>query len=91
MAEFFLVAMALYPETQKRAQQEVDTVTGSSRLPEFDDIQHMPYVQAILLETMRWRPPAPFGLPHVVAADDIYEGYHIPKGTTCIPVSFSTV
>ena len=56
MAEFFLVAMALYPETQKRAQQEVDTVTGSSRLPEFDDIQHMPYVQAILLETMRWRP-----------------------------------
>lgn len=36
-------------------------------------------------KTLRWRPPFPIAIPHANTADDIYQGYSIPKGTTIIP------
>ncbi|THH27824.1 hypothetical protein EUX98_g6368 [Antrodiella citrinella] len=84
-AEYFLLAMAMFPEVQKKAQAELDLVVGPYRLPEYDDVDNIPYIRAIFLETMRWLPVVPFGIPHRVTADDIYEGHHIPKGTNLIP------
>ncbi len=72
--------MASYPEIQRKAQEEVDRVTGGQRLPEFDDRIHMPYTQAIVREVLRWRPLFPLGLPHASMEDDVYNGYFIPKG-----------
>lgn len=83
----FLLAMALFPEAQKKAQAELDRVVGPHRLPEFDDFVNLPYVRAVVKETIRWMPVIPFGLPHAVTADDVYSGYRISKGTTIIPVS----
>ena len=34
-----------------------------------------------LVQTLRWRPVAPGGIPHTLIQDDNYEGYFIPKGT----------
>ena len=84
---FFVVAMALYPDVQLKAQNILDNIVGDNRLPEHNDLENIPYIRAILLETLRWRPIAPFGVPHVLSADDVYEGYDIPKGTMCITVS----
>lgn len=28
-----------------------------------------------------WRLSHPSGIPHATSADDVYEGYHIPKGS----------
>ena len=84
---FFLVAMALYPDIQLKAQNILHNVVGDNRLPEHKDLENIPYIRAILLETLRWKPVAPFGFPHIVSADDTYEGYDIPKGTMCIAVS----
>ncbi|TCD61531.1 hypothetical protein EIP91_008275 [Steccherinum ochraceum] len=84
-AQFFLVAMALYPEVQRKAHIELDRVVGPARLPEYADLEHMPYLHAILLETLRWFPVGPFGDPHVNSVEDEYEGYHIPKGTLLVP------
>ncbi|KAH7884301.1 cytochrome P450 [Phlebopus sp. FC_14] len=81
----FMLAMTLYPDVQKRAQQEIETVVGSDRLPNFSDRPRMPYVEALLRETLRWHPVAPLSLPHCNVADDVYQGYVIPKGTTIIP------
>ncbi|KAJ6508848.1 cytochrome P450 [Mycena sanguinolenta] len=83
LASFFL-AMALYPESQKKAQTEIDTVVGSNRLPEFEDRASLPYVEALYRETMRWRPALPLSVPHASNEDDTYNGYFIPKGTTVI-------
>ena len=47
------------PHTWKRAQVDIDTVIGTDRLPEFDDRASLPYVEAIIRETMRWRPVTP--------------------------------
>lgn len=82
-----MLAMALFPEVQKKAQEELDLVVGLDRLPEYHDLTHMPYVRAVVMETLRWMPALCSGLPHGVIEDDIYKGYHIPKGTMIIPVS----
>ena len=81
MGAFFL-AMALYPEVQKKAQQELDAVVGSERLPDFSDRPSLPYVNAIVRELLRWHPATPMGVPHRILADDEYNGYTIPAGTT---------
>ncbi|KAG0694835.1 cytochrome P450 [Suillus ampliporus] len=76
----FLLAMVLHPELQAKAQAEIDRVVGRDRLPNFDDRPALPYVEAILRETLRWHPVAPLGVPHATTTSDIYKGYFIPKG-----------
>jgi cytochrome P450 len=76
--------MVAHPEIQKRAQAELDAVVGRSRMPTFSDASSLPYIQALVKETLRWRAPAPLGIPHRTTEDDWYEGMYIPKGTTCI-------
>lgn len=48
----FIAAMLLYPDVHERAQRELDAYTGP-QLPTFDDLPHMPYVHAIMLEVLR--------------------------------------
>jgi len=57
----FLLAMVLYPDTQKRAQAEIDSVIGRDRLPTFEDRASLPYVDAVVRETFRWNPILPLG------------------------------
>lgn len=77
----FILAMILHPMEQKRAQEEIDRVVGSDRLPNFEDRSSLPYVEALYREVLRWRPPAPLAFPRLADEDDVYKGYHIPKGT----------
>jgi cytochrome P450 len=58
----FLLAMVLYPEVQAKAQAEIDQVVGKDRLPDFNDRPMLPYMDAIMRETLRWNPVFPFGL-----------------------------
>ncbi|KAF8163799.1 cytochrome P450 [Crassisporium funariophilum] len=80
--EVFLLAMLHYPHTMRKAQAELDLVVGTDRMPDFDDVDSLPYTRALIKETMRWRPIAPTGVPHSVISEDEYEGMSIPKGST---------
>ena len=53
--------MTLYPEVQKRAQEEIDSFVGNARLPTFADRGNMPYLDAMVKEILRWNPVAPLG------------------------------
>ena len=53
--------MALYPEVQKKAQAEIDTVIGPNRLPDFGDRPSLPYINAVVKEVMRWHLVTPLG------------------------------
>lgn len=53
--------MAMYPKVQGKAQAELDAVIGSQRLPEFSDRPSLPYVNALVKETMRWQLVGPLG------------------------------
>ena len=74
--------MLHHPGVMKRAQAEIDQIVGFSRMPEYDDMESLPYVNAILKESLRWHNAAPFGLPHCAGEDIEYRGYFIPKGST---------
>jgi cytochrome P450 len=84
MMAFWVLAMLAYPETQARAQAELDAVVGRTRLPTFADYPHLPYIHAMVKELLRWRPIVPLITPHRSIKDDWYEGTFIPKGTICI-------
>ena len=89
--------MILYPEVQKKAQAEIDAVVGPHRLPNFEDRLSLPYINAIVKESMRWHlilpvceifyhyhqydPDGYEAVPHMATNDDEYDGYYIPKGT----------
>ncbi|KAJ7155325.1 cytochrome P450 [Mycena filopes] len=81
----FVLAMALHPEVQKKAQASLDTITEGSRLPDFNDFSALPYLSAVINEVLRWHPVTPFAIYHVSTQDDMYRGYHIPKGAMMIP------
>ncbi|EUC31172.1 hypothetical protein COCCADRAFT_101997 [Bipolaris zeicola 26-R-13] len=80
----FILAMILYPDVQKKAQQEIDTVVGNGRLPQFEDRDQLPYVNAIVSEVFRWHPVAPLAIPHKADEQMSYGGFRIPKGAYLI-------
>ncbi|KAG8871831.1 hypothetical protein FRB97_008277 [Tulasnella sp. 331] len=78
--ETFMLAMTLYPDVQSKARQELDSVVRG-RLPTISDKDSTPYLNAVILETLRWHPVVPAGVPHRLMRDDFYKGYSIPAGT----------
>ncbi|KAG8897260.1 hypothetical protein FRC00_004625, partial [Tulasnella sp. 408] len=60
-AHGLLLAMALFPSVQEKAQAEIDRIVGHDRLPTFEDQEDMPYLRAVVLETLRWSPSVPTG------------------------------
>jgi len=76
--------MMAHPEIQTRGQDELDVVVGRFRTPTFADAPNLPYIQAMVKESLRWRPVAQLGVPHSTTEDDWYEGMFIPKGTVCM-------
>ncbi|KAF9483393.1 cytochrome P450 [Pholiota conissans] len=80
----FFLAMAKFPDAQKKAQAEITRVIGPNRLPTYEDRASLPYVEALYREVLRWRPPVPLNTAHVTTEADIYNGFHIPKGAQIV-------
>ena len=78
-----LLCMVTYPEIQKRAQSEIDTVVGKDGVVRGADRSKLPYIQAILLEVTRIHTIVPI-IPHVTTSDTSLNGHHIPKGAIVI-------
>lgn len=49
----FILAILIHPDVQCKAQQEIDSVVGSDRLPDFSDIPHLTYLTAAIKESLR--------------------------------------
>ncbi|CAG7918721.1 unnamed protein product [Penicillium olsonii] len=76
----FIQAMLLFPDVQRKAQDEIERVIGSSRLPVMEDLSELQYIRACMKETVRWMPTTILGaVPHAVTQDDEYRGMFIPK------------
>lgn len=87
---FLLLQLIRHPDVQRRAHMELDSVIGAPdsplfRLPAFDDRSSLPYIDAIVKESIRYTPPAAAGVPHAVIQEDVYRGWAIPKGSIIIP------
>lgn len=53
--------MSLHPTVMQRAQEDIDHVTEGERLPTFADRERLPYVNAIILEVLRYNTVTPLG------------------------------
>ncbi|KAK0194305.1 cytochrome P450 [Armillaria mellea] len=80
----FFKAMTLFPDIQAKAQAEIDAVVGNDRLPGFHDREHLPYINALVLEVIRWHTVTPTAVPHRVIEDDMYDGCFIPTGSLIV-------
>ncbi|KAL3538424.1 hypothetical protein ACH5RR_001790 [Cinchona calisaya] len=70
--EWALSVLLNNPEALNKAQQEINTQTGRSRLINDSDLDHLPYLQAIIKVTLRI---------HESAQECTVGGYRIPHGT----------
>lgn len=92
--------MVLFPDVQKKAQAEIDSVVGIGKLPTFSDQPDLPYVNAVVSEVLRWNSVGPLGMfavrmrnscidtllgvPHAAIQDGYINGYFIPKGSLIV-------
>ncbi|KAF9266559.1 cytochrome P450 [Marasmius fiardii PR-910] len=82
----FLLAMALYPDKQRIAQAELDRLLDAEkRMPLLSDLPRLPYLNALVKETLRWQPVVPLSVARKTTEESEYDGYTIPKGTIVIP------
>lgn len=56
-----IAALCMNPELQRKAQAEIDQVTEGLRLPTCDDMEKLPYCQALVKELNRWHTVLPLG------------------------------
>ncbi|KAF7330971.1 Cytochrome P450 [Mycena venus] len=71
----FILAMALHPDVQAKAQKELDMFLNGSRLPTVEDRASLPYVNACIKEIFRWHVALPLGMPRRAEKDDVYKGW----------------
>ncbi|KAK4062538.1 uncharacterized protein Triagg1_9908 [Trichoderma aggressivum f. europaeum] len=88
MMQTIFKVLAMNPEAQKKAQEELDRVVGPLRLPTWEDSPNLPYMRALIKEIHRYAPLFSIGLPHASTEEISYGGLTIPK-TTVLPNVFA--
>ncbi|KAJ4347373.1 uncharacterized protein N0V89_011314 [Didymosphaeria variabile] len=79
-----ILAMAAFPYIQTKAHEELDAVVGHNRSPTWEDMDanRLPYLNAVVKETLRWRTVTVLaGIPHANTKPVSYNGYYFPAGT----------
>jgi cytochrome P450 len=76
-----ILYLSAYPEVRAKAYEELSRVVGTSRSPTFEDEDDLPYIRAIVKETMRIRPVTNIGTPHFTTAPITYKDIYIPANS----------
>lgn len=78
--EWSLAELINHPTIMEKARKEIDSIIGKNRIVMELDIDNLPYLQAIVKETLRLHPPSPFVLRDSYN-NCIIGGYDIPAKT----------
>jgi benzoate 4-monooxygenase len=54
------------PGAFRKLQQELDTALGDASIPKYEQVANLPYLRAVIEETLRLRPSIAIGLPREV-------------------------
>lgn len=81
--EWSLAELVRNPHVFKKAREEIESVVGKERLVKESDIPNLPYLQAVLKETLRLHPPTPIFAREAMRTCQV-EGYDIPENSTIL-------
>ncbi|KAL2321643.1 hypothetical protein Fmac_026022 [Flemingia macrophylla] len=79
--EFAMAEILRKPEVMKKVQEELESVIGKDNMVEESHIHKLPYLQAVMKETLRLHPTLPLMVPHCPSETTTVGGYTIPKGS----------
>jgi len=69
-----------HPEAMAAATGELDRVVGRGRWVTERDLPDLPYIDAVVKETLRLHPVGPLLVPHHSREDTVVAGYDVPAG-----------
>jgi len=78
--EWAISELINHPHLMAKARQEINMVIGKKRIVEESDIANLPYIQAIVKETLRLHPTGPL-VVRESTKDCMVSGYEIPAKT----------
>ncbi|KAK7852406.1 flavonoid 3'-monooxygenase [Quercus suber] len=79
--EFAMAEIMNKPEVMRKTQQELEAVVGKDNIVEESHIHKLPYLHAVMKETLRLHPALPLLVPHCPSETCTVGGYTIPKGS----------
>ncbi|KAJ1687156.1 hypothetical protein LUZ63_018546 [Rhynchospora breviuscula] len=86
LTEWAMAELILHPTIQYKLRTEIDSVVGSTGTVNDADVARMPYLQAVVKETLRMHPPGPLLSWARLSTDDVQlsNGMVVPAGTTAM-------
>ncbi|XP_075507759.1 cytochrome P450 76A1-like [Primulina tabacum] len=79
--EWAMVELLSHPEVMTKVKNELSQIVGKSNTFDENHVENLPYLQAVIKETLRLHPPVPFLVPRKAIQDANFFGYQIPKNT----------
>nr|WET52776.1 cytochrome P450 76S78 [Ajuga reptans] len=77
--EWAMTELLRNPDKMSKVRHEIRDIIGENKQVEESDIPRLPYLQAVVKETFRLHPAAPFLVPHMARSDVEVNGYIVPK------------
>ena len=87
--EWAMAELLRKPKTLQKARDEVLQVIGTQGEIKESDIDRLPYIDAIVKETLRLHPAAPLLLPYIAGNDVEVSGYTIYEGNQVLVNAWS--
>ncbi|KAG7390242.1 hypothetical protein PHYPSEUDO_008380 [Phytophthora pseudosyringae] len=85
---FSSYAVARHPQVQQRIVEELEDAkssTGSNPAPfTFEEVSNMKYLEAVVYESLRLYPPAPYNVKCAVTDDYLPDGTFVPAGVDIV-------
>ncbi|KAJ1289886.1 hypothetical protein BS78_02G199400 [Paspalum vaginatum] len=83
--EWTMAELLRNPAVMSKVRAELRDAMGSKPHPDESDIARLPYLRAVVMESMRLHPPGPLMVPHLAMADGAeVGGFAVPRGTKVI-------
>lgn len=79
--EWAMAELLRSPRILNKVQAELRSVVKPGHKLEEEDMENLPYLTAVIKETLRLHPPLPFLVPHMALNTCKMLGYYIPKET----------
>ncbi|EPS57212.1 hypothetical protein M569_17608, partial [Genlisea aurea] len=79
--EWGIAELVNHPEIQKKVREEIDRELGSGVQVTEGDLEKLPYLRAVIKETLRLRMVFTFLAPRMNVHEAELDGYHIPAGS----------